>query len=48
MRWFNQNNLKTSINVTFVPISPRAHVNNLNYNTKAYSILNSTRSLKMR
>ena len=48
LRWYNQNNLKRSINNDFIKISTHVYVNNQNYNTEMYSILYSTRSLEMK
>ena len=48
IRWYNQNNLKRSINNVFVTISTHVYINSQNSNTTVYSILNSTRRLKTR
>ena len=48
LRCYNENNLKRSTDYEFIKISTHVYVNNQNYNTKMYSILNSTRSLKMK
>ena len=49
LRWYNQNNLKRSINNEFIKkISTHVYVNNQNYDTKMYSILNRTEALKMK
>ena len=48
LQWYNQNNLKRSIDNEFIKISTHVYVKNQNYNTKIYSILNSAKSLKMK